>query len=150
MTIGNKIKATVILGGLLGALLTAGANAAQQPAAFDKELDKDGAAAFNYSYTTTLATPPLVPDGNAQLDCYIINVGKKPRFVTIDALTRTGVVVASWSGVINPETEEVAVAKATDQPRSCRFVVEGPAKDFRASGLVVAPGVGSISALAAQ
>lgn len=91
-----------------------------------------------------------MPDGNAQLDCYIINVGKKPRFVSIEALTKTGQVVGTWSGVINPENEQVAIVKASDNPRSCRFVVEGQAKAFRASGLVVVPGVGSISALAAQ
>src|SRR5690349_18690530 len=141
MTIGMKLAATA----LLGTVLTTAAYATAQ--------DKDNAAFGDNSYsnnTTTLQTPPLVPDGNSQMDCYIINVSKKPRYVVIDALDRPGTVVATWTGVLNPGTEAVAIAKAIEGPRSCRFEVEGQAKDFRASGLVVVPGVGSISALAAQ
>jgi len=136
MTTGMKVAATLIL----GAMLTAGASASQ-----DAQFGN-----YNANNKTTLSTPPLVPDGNSQLDCYIINVGKKDRYVAIDALDRNGNVVASWDGTIEPGTEEVAIAKASAGPRSCRFVVEGQSKDFRASGLVVVPGIGSISALAAQ
>jgi hypothetical protein len=137
MNTGMKVVATLIL----GAMVTAGASASQQDAQFGN---------YNGNNKTTLSTPPLVPDGNSQLDCYIINVGKKDRYVSIDALDRAGNVVASWDGVIEPGTEEVAIAKASAGPRSCRFVVDGQGKDFRASGLVVVPGIGSISALAAQ
>src|SRR5262249_40664067 len=139
MTIGMKLAATA----LLGTVLTTAAYATAQ----DKDNEGFGDTTYN---TTTLQTPPLVPDGNSQMDCYIINVSKRPRYVTIDALDRPGTVVATWNGVLNPGTEAVAIAKAIEGPRSCRFEVEGQAKDFRASGLVVVPGVGSISALAAQ
>jgi hypothetical protein len=143
MKIGMKLAGVVTL----GALLTTGASASQD-AAFNSTFHND-----NSYNKTTLATPPLVPDGNSQLDCYIINVSKKDRYVTIEALDRAGEVKASWEGSLEPGTEAVAIAKALPAPagpRSCRFVVEGQAKDFRASGLVVVPGLGSISALAAQ
>jgi hypothetical protein len=106
----------------------------------------------NFSQPTTLWTPPLIPAGdNTEIDCYIINVSKKPRFVVIDALDRDGKkVVDTWSGVVLPGHEEVNKARASVKPRSCRFIVEGNASQFRASGLVVLDGVGSISALPAE
>jgi hypothetical protein len=106
----------------------------------------------NFSQPTVLWTPPLIPQGeNTEIDCYIINVSKKPRFVVIDALDRDGKkVVDSWSGVVEPGHEEVNKAGANVNPRSCRFIVEGNASQFRASGLVVLKGVGSISALPAE
>jgi hypothetical protein len=99
---------------------------------------------------TILYTPPLVPEGSSQLDCYIINVSDKPREVVMEALDRDGVVVAQWSDTLNPNAEAVAIAPAARGPRACRFFVEGQGEHFRASGLVHVPGVGSISALAAQ
>jgi hypothetical protein len=99
---------------------------------------------------STFFTPPLVPDGNSQIDCYIINVGKKSGFVEIEALDKQGNIVASWSEMVAPAEEAVAIATATNGPRSCRFAVEGTGRDFRASGLVVVPGVGSIIALPAE
>ena len=102
------------------------------------------------SNTTTLSTPPLVPLGQSQLDCYIINVSHAARWVSIEALDKQGAVVASWSEVLSPDHEAVAIAAASDGPRSCRFVVEGLGKHFRASALVVSPTVGSISALPAE
>lgn len=106
----------------------------------------------NFSPVTTLWTPPLIPAAeNTEIDCYIINVSKKPRFVVIDALDRDGhTVVEAWKGVIQPGHEEVNKARAGLKPRSCRFIVEGNANQFRASGLVVLDGVGSISALPAE
>jgi hypothetical protein len=107
---------------------------------------------FEFSQPTVLWTPPLIPQGsNTEIDCYIINVSKKPRFVVIDALDRDGnKVVETWSGIVEPGHEEVNKANANVNPRSCRFIVEGNAKQFRASGLVVLQGVGSISALPAE
>jgi hypothetical protein len=109
--------------------------------------DSDTAAPAN---TTTLSTPPLVPLGSSQLDCYIINVSDRARWVSIEALNKQGEVVARWSELLAPEHEAVAISPAADGPRSCRFVVEGLGKHFRASGLVVVPNVGSVSALAAH
>ena len=107
---------------------------------------------FGFSQPTVLWTPPLIPQGaDTEIDCYIINVSKKPRFVVIDALDRDGnKVVDSWSGIVEPGHEEVNKANANVNPRSCRFIVEGTANQFRASGLVVLHGVGSISALPAE
>ena len=109
--------------------------------------DNDEAAPAN---STTLSTPPLVPLGTSQLDCYIINVSDRSRWVSIEALNKQGGIVASWSETLAPGHEAVAISPAVDGPRSCRFVVEGLGKHFRASGLVVVPNVGSVSALAAQ
>ena len=131
MTTSYKIATAL----MLGIILTVGVYASQE--------DDPHA-------TTTLFTPPLVPDGNNQLDCYIINVSNKPRFVFIEALTKQGDVVAHWRENLAPGHEAVAIANAADGPRSCRFAVEGAGKHFRASGLVVMPGVGSISALTAE
>jgi hypothetical protein len=135
MTQGIKFAGVVIL----GALLTTGASASQD--AFDHHHDND---------TFTLTTPPLVPDGNSELDCSIGNIGRTGRDVTIEALDRTGRVVASWEGALAPGAGAMAIAKAAAAPRSCRFVVEGQIADFRAVGLVVVPGIGPLSALAAQ
>jgi hypothetical protein len=133
MHISRKIVIATLA---LGLVLTVGAYAQ----------DKKG----TLPSVTTLFTPPLVPEGKSQLDCYIINVSHKPRRVVIEALDRDGVVVADWTEVLSPSTEAVAIAKSADRPRSCRFVVEGSSDNFRASGLVHLPGFGSISALAAQ
>jgi hypothetical protein len=148
LTIAKQLAAITMLGALLATALTTSTHAAQP--AQSAQSAQTAQELVTYINTTTLTTPPLVPNGNTQMDCYIINVGKKPRFVTIDVRTRTGDVVASWNGVLNPDEEAVAIAQAAALPRSCRFIVEGQAKDFRASGLVVLPGTGSISALAAQ
>jgi hypothetical protein len=130
MTIGKKAAAVLVLGTALS-----GAAFAFQDAPVA---------------TSTLSTAPLVPNGTSQLDCYIINVSKKPRWVGIEALDKQGNVVASWTETLEPSKEAVAISPAADGPRSCRFAVEGTGKDFRASGLVVLPGVGSISALQAE
>jgi hypothetical protein len=51
---------------------------------------------------------------------------------------------------LQPGTEEVASVPAGENPRYCKFVVEGGRHNFRASILVRKPGFGSISALPAQ
>jgi hypothetical protein len=109
-----------------------------------------GQPSSNDSPKTVLTTPPLVPDGKSQLDCYIFNVSDKTRDVLIEALDKQGTVVAQWTEALEPSHEAVAIAEADVKPRACRFTVGGAARHFRASGLVVLPGVGSVSALAAQ
>ena len=123
---------------MLGALLTAGASASQD------------AAFHHHDDTIILTTPPLVPDGNSRLDCSITNVGATNHGVTIEALDRAGRVVASWQGSLTPGAAAVAIAKPDASARSCTFVVEGRSNDVLAAGLIVVPGLGSISALAAR
>jgi hypothetical protein len=103
----------------------------------------------------TLFTPPLVPDGANQLDCYIINVSDKERTVTIEVRNREGeAVLPPVEATLKPGEERVAVAPASaspsDAPRYCKFIVEGKPSNYRASVLVEQPGVGSISALPAE
>ena len=106
-------------------------------------------------HAATLFTPPLVPEGNNLLDCYLTNVSDKTHAVTIEVLNREGdAVVPTVEATLNPGEERVATAQAsdspTDAPRYCKFVVEGGRTNYRASALVREPGRGSISALAAE
>jgi hypothetical protein len=99
----------------------------------------------------TLFTPPLFPDGDSQIDCYLVNVSNEVRHVTIEVLNRDGELVREPVVVVlYPGTEEVASAPASDKPRYCKFVVDGTRSNVRASILVRKPGIGSISALSAQ
>jgi hypothetical protein len=135
MTLKLLLSSVLLLAGvLLGSLaptLVAGAAPAPEP-------------------TTTLFSPPLVPGGKNVLDCYLVNVSDKTRAVKITALTKEGVVVATFDGKLKPGQENVAKIDASKSPRYCKFVVEGTRSDFRASILVVQEGVGSISALSAE
>lgn len=105
--------------------------------------------------SATLFTPPLVPDGNNVLDCYLSNISTKTRQVTIHVFNRLGEdVVEPVSAMLNPGEERVATAAASDDPseapRYCKFVVEGSRTDYRGSALVRKEGEGSISAIAAE
>jgi hypothetical protein len=98
-----------------------------------------------------LFTPPLVAEGNRLLDCYLANVGQVNRNVKIVVLDAKGkAVVAPVEVTLAPGEEKVARAKADLLGRYCKFVVPAPKSDFRASVLVFQPGVGAISALAAN
>ena len=112
--------------------------------------DGNQPASNNPSNTSVLFTPPLVPLGPGQLDCYIVNVSNKPRAVRVDVFTREGVSIGFAEEILAPGTETVATVLADEKPRYCRFIVDGPAKSVRASGLVRVPTVGSISALEAH
>jgi hypothetical protein len=101
----------------------------------------------------TLFTPPLAPDnGNEdqQLDCYLVNVSDKVREATIEVRNRDGEVLKSVPVTLNPGAEEVASVEASEEPRYCKFDVQGGRTSFRASVLVRQEGVGTISALPAQ
>ena len=98
----------------------------------------------------TLFSPPLVPGGANQLDCYLVNVSDQIRQAVIEVLNRDGTVLKSVPVTLDPGTEEVATVLASESPRYCKFVVEGTRYHFRASILVRQEDVGSISALAAQ
>jgi hypothetical protein len=102
------------------------------------------------SHATTLVTPPLVPDGENQLDCYLVNVSNKLRQATIQVLNRDGEVLKAVDVALHPGAEEVATVEAHELPRYCKFIVEGAKNHFRASILVRKEGDGSISALAAE
>lgn len=99
---------------------------------------------------TELFTPPLVPEGNNVLDCYLVNVSDQTRAVKIRVLNREGEVLESIETTLDPGQENVARAGSDSQPRYCQFIVEGKKSHFRASILVRKPGVGSISALSAE
>jgi hypothetical protein len=98
----------------------------------------------------TLVSPPLVPEGTNFLDCYLVNVGEKPRAVTIQVFSREGTVVKTVETTLDPGEEDVARATSEENPRYCKFIVKGSARDFRASILVRQDGVGAISALPAN
>lgn len=98
----------------------------------------------------TLFSPPLVPLGSNQLDCYLVNVSDKERKATIQALDAQGVALKTVPVILAPGTEFVATVEAEEEPRYCKFIVDGPRGAFRASVLVRQDGVGSVSALAAQ
>lgn len=99
----------------------------------------------------TLYTPPLFPDGDSQIDCYLLNVSDQVRRAIIEAFNRDGEsLIPPVEVTLQPGTEEVASMPASENPRYCTFVVEGRRFDFRASILVRKPGFGSISALPAE
>jgi hypothetical protein len=98
----------------------------------------------------TLVSPPLVPDGDNVLDCYLVNVGTQPRSVTIEVFARDGSVVERVVTTLGPGEEDVARAAAELLPRYCRVTVSGRRADFRASILIRQEGVGAISALPAN
>ena len=98
----------------------------------------------------TLFTPPLVPLGQNQLDCYLVNVSNQARAVTIEVRNKEGEVLPPvFEGTLEPGQEKVATVEADRGPRYCKFVVQGSRVYFRASVLVRQEYVGSISALPA-
>lgn len=98
----------------------------------------------------TLFSPPLVPEGNNVLDCYLVNVSNQARNVRIQIFNRDGGVIETVDTTLQPGQEDVARADANQLPRYCKFVVAGKRADFRASVLVRQDGVGAISALPAE
>ncbi|HEV8579076.1 MAG TPA: hypothetical protein VGX68_08320 [Thermoanaerobaculia bacterium] len=98
----------------------------------------------------TLFSPPLVPEGNNVLDCYLVNVSNQAREVRIQIFSREGDVIETVKTTLEPGEEDVARAGANLLPRYCKFVVAGKKTDFRASVLVRQDGVGAISALPAE
>jgi hypothetical protein len=73
------------------------------------------------AYAVTLFTPPLVPNGNNQLDCYLVNVSDRVREATIEVRNRDGEVLKSVAVTLDPGTEEVASVEADEQPRYCKI-----------------------------
>ena len=102
------------------------------------------------AHAAVLVSPPLVPDGDNVLDCYLVNVGQKTRTVVIDVFARDGSVIESVATTLGPGEEDVARAEADQLPRYCRFTVTGPKSEYRASILIRQTGVGAISALPAN
>jgi hypothetical protein len=98
----------------------------------------------------TLFSPPLVPEGNNVLDCYLVNVSNQARDVRIEIFSREGIAIETVRTTLQPGEEDVARAGADQLPRYCKFVVNGKKTDFRASVLVRQDGVGAISALPAE
>jgi hypothetical protein len=108
------------------------------------------AAGVTVTVFTTLFTPPLVPEGQNVLDCYLVNVSDQERQATIEVLNQDGTPLNSVGVTLNPGAEAVATVPASASPRYCKFQIEGTRLHFRASILVRQPGVGSISALPAE
>jgi hypothetical protein len=98
-----------------------------------------------------LFSPPLVPEGQNTLDCYLVNVSNAPRQVKIEVFSRDGNVVkgGTITTTLGPGREDVARATADLLPRYCKFTVQGKRQNFRASVLVRDETVGAISALPA-
>ena len=101
------------------------------------------------AHAATLITPPLVAEGDQLLDCYLINVGRFAREVTIEVLNREGEVVATVETELEPFEEDVARTTSDDGGRVCRFTGRGSKSQYRGSILVRQEGVGAISALPA-
>jgi hypothetical protein len=117
-----------------------------------KRLPLAGAAlllAGTAAQAATLITPPLVAEGDQVLDCYLINVGRVAREVTIEVLNREGEVVATVETELEPFEEDVARTTSDDRGRVCRFTGKGSKSQYRGSILVRQEGVGAISALPA-
>ncbi len=106
--------------------------------------------ATGIAQAATLFTPPLVPEGENQLDCYLVNVSNKTRAARIESLNRMGDLKGFADVILNPGEERVVTVPASDEPRYCRFIVEGGRAQYRASVLVRDPNAGSISALPAE
>jgi hypothetical protein len=102
------------------------------------------------AYAAELFSPPLVPDGDNVLDCYLVNVSDQSRKVTIQVFNRAGVAITTVDTTLAPGQEDAARAESSLQPRYCRFEVDGKRPHFRASVLVRQDGVGAISALPAE
>lgn len=102
------------------------------------------------TYGAELFSPPLVPDGDNVLDCYLVNVSNQSRNVTIQVFNRAGVAITTVTTTLAPGQEDVARAESSLQPRYCRFDVDGKRSHFRASVLIRQDGVGAISALSAE
>lgn len=98
----------------------------------------------------TFLSAPLLPEGESQLDCYLINISPKIREATIEVLDQDGDVLQSLQVRLAPEAEKVVAAKADKGPRYCRFAVEGNRSHFHASVLVRQQDIASRSPLSAQ
>jgi hypothetical protein len=119
-----------------------------------KKIAASAAAAVLWSGVAAadvLFTSPLVAEGERVLDCYLVNVGHVKRNVRIVVLDAKGKpVVPPLEVTLAPGEEKVTRAEAALLGRYCKFVVPAPKSEFRASVLVFEPGVGAISALAAN
>jgi hypothetical protein len=99
---------------------------------------------------TTLVSPPLVPEGTSQLGCALINISEQPREAIVSVFSREGVVLESVSLTLAPGPEAVVTVPTNEEPRYCKFVLEGLRQHFRAAVRIQQPGVGTISALPAE
>lgn len=109
-----------------------------------------GSALAGAAHAAVLVSPPLVAEGDNLFDCYLVNVGARPRAVTIEVFNRDGQVVATVKTTLDAGQEDVARATSDLVPRYCRFTVQGDRRNFRASVLVRQTSVGAISALPAE
>ena len=101
------------------------------------------------TFSITLVTPPLVAEGDSQLQCHLVNVSGEGRSVVIEVLAQDGTVLLTDGGTLDPGEAAVVTVPASASPRYCKFIVEGFRVDFRGSIAVRVPGFGSLGALLA-
>lgn len=88
---------------------------------------------------TVLFTPPLFPLGDQQLMCEIVNVSNRNRIVRVAAFGSGGNLIEETDDITlaSGETTSISVIDMRDDnPRYCRFTVQGLTRHFRASVLV--------------
>lgn len=71
-----------------------------------------------------LFTPPLVPEGQNLLDCYLVDISQRRREATIEVRNRDGGSVASLTVVLDPGAERVVTSPATDSPETAPKVLQ--------------------------
>ncbi len=103
------------------------------------------------AHAVTLITPPLVPLGDNNFECQIINVSTEALSVRMQVWGGSNNLISD-SGVftLNPGLGGIAGASTTDLPRYCKFIVDGMKRAVRASAYLVDPSVGSISVVVAE
>src|SRR5262245_4671583 len=72
------------------------------------------------AHAAILFSPPLVPEGDNVLDCYLVNVSNQAREVTIQVFNRDGEAVKTVETTLDPGQEDVARATADLSPRYCK------------------------------
>jgi hypothetical protein len=107
-------------------------------------------AAPAVTFSTTLVTPPLAPEGDNVLECHLVNVSDEARTVAIEVRAPDGTVLTTVGGTLNAGDTAAAMVASSASPRYCKFLVEGWRVHFRGSIVVRMPGLGSLSALPAQ
>ena len=103
------------------------------------------------AHAVMLITPPLVPLGDVNFECQIINVSTAPLSVRMQVWGGSNNLISD-SGVftLNPGMSGGTGAVTNDLPRYCKFIVGGTKQAVRASAYLVDPSVGSISVVAAE
>jgi hypothetical protein len=87
--------------------------------------------------SATLLSPPLIARTGSSVACVMANTGKTAREVTIEIVRGLGDVVESTTTTLEPGRSATATAEVWPQLGRCRFVVQGSARGFRATGCTI-------------